>query len=202
MSTCRRRWSPSAGRASRATIPISWPPISSIIFWAAAASRHGSTGKCAKSAGLAYGVSDSLVWFRRAAVVLGGTATRADRTADALAVIEQEIKRMADGRSDARRTCGRQIIPQGLLCAVARHLRQDRGAAHPDPDRQSRHRLYSAPRRPDRCGDHRGRQARGAPPVRRRHAGDGRRPAKGADLERIHGIAAALVSAVAPSARF
>jgi zinc protease len=46
--------------------------------------------------GLAYGVSDSLVWFRRAAVMLGGTATRADRTADALAVIEQEIKRMAE----------------------------------------------------------------------------------------------------------
>jgi len=45
--------------------------------------------------GLAYGVSDSLVWFKRAAVVLGGTATRADRTADALAVIEQEVKRMA-----------------------------------------------------------------------------------------------------------
>ena len=46
--------------------------------------------------GLAYGVSDSLVWFRRAAVMLGGTATRADRTADALAVIEQEVKRMAE----------------------------------------------------------------------------------------------------------
>ena len=45
--------------------------------------------------GLAYGVSDSLVWFRNAAVVLGGTATRADRTADALAVIEHEVKRMA-----------------------------------------------------------------------------------------------------------
>ncbi|HKS84083.1 MAG TPA: pitrilysin family protein [Pseudolabrys sp.] len=45
--------------------------------------------------GLAYGVSDSLVWFRSAAVVLGGTATRADRTADALNVIEHEIKRMA-----------------------------------------------------------------------------------------------------------
>ena len=51
--------------------------------------------------GLAYGVSDSLVWFRSAAVLLGGTATRADRTADALSVIEQEIKRMADGRPDA-----------------------------------------------------------------------------------------------------
>ncbi|HZP71013.1 MAG TPA: pitrilysin family protein [Pseudolabrys sp.] len=46
--------------------------------------------------GLAYGVSDSLVWFRRAAVVLGGTATQADRTADALAVIEREVKRMAE----------------------------------------------------------------------------------------------------------
>jgi zinc protease len=46
--------------------------------------------------GLAYGVSDNLVWFRRAAVVLGGTATRADRTADALSIIEKETKRMAD----------------------------------------------------------------------------------------------------------
>jgi len=46
--------------------------------------------------GLAYGVSDNLVWFRRAAVVIGGTATRADRTADALKVIEAEIKRMAE----------------------------------------------------------------------------------------------------------
>lgn len=46
--------------------------------------------------GLAYGVSDSLVWFRRAAVVIGGTATRADRTGDALAIIEAETKRMAE----------------------------------------------------------------------------------------------------------
>jgi zinc protease len=45
--------------------------------------------------GLAYGVNTSLVWFRNAAVVLGGTATRADRTADALSVIEHETKRMA-----------------------------------------------------------------------------------------------------------
>jgi zinc protease len=46
--------------------------------------------------GLAYGVSDSLVWLKRTAVVLGGTATRADRTGDALAIIEAEIKRMAE----------------------------------------------------------------------------------------------------------
>ena len=46
--------------------------------------------------GLAYGVSDNLIWFRRAAVVIGGTATRADRTADALAIVEAETKRMAE----------------------------------------------------------------------------------------------------------
>jgi zinc protease len=46
--------------------------------------------------GLAYGVSDSLVWFRRAAVVLGNTATRADRTGEALGIVESETKRMAE----------------------------------------------------------------------------------------------------------
>jgi len=46
--------------------------------------------------GLAYGVSDSLVWFKRAAVVLGGTATRADRAGDALSVIQRETRRMAE----------------------------------------------------------------------------------------------------------
>jgi zinc protease len=46
--------------------------------------------------GLAYGVSDNLYWLRHAAVVIGGTATRADRTADALKIIEAEIKRMAE----------------------------------------------------------------------------------------------------------
>jgi zinc protease len=46
--------------------------------------------------GLAYGVSESLVWFRRAAVLIGGTATRADRTGDAIAIIQAEVKRMAE----------------------------------------------------------------------------------------------------------
>ncbi|HEU4661265.1 MAG TPA: pitrilysin family protein [Pseudolabrys sp.] len=46
--------------------------------------------------GLAYGVSQGLIWFRHAAVFFGGTATRADRTGDALAIIRREVKRMAD----------------------------------------------------------------------------------------------------------
>ncbi len=47
--------------------------------------------------GLAYGVSENLLWLAHTAVVIGGTATRADRTGDALTIIEQETKRMADG---------------------------------------------------------------------------------------------------------
>jgi zinc protease len=46
--------------------------------------------------GLAYGVGESLVWFRHAAVVYGSTATRADRTSDALGIIESETKRLAE----------------------------------------------------------------------------------------------------------
>jgi zinc protease len=46
--------------------------------------------------GLAYGVSESMVWFKNSAVTIGGTAVRAEKTGDAIAIIEQEIKRMAE----------------------------------------------------------------------------------------------------------
>ena len=46
--------------------------------------------------GLAYGVSESLVWFKNSAVTIGGTAVRAEKTGDAIAIIEQEVKRMAE----------------------------------------------------------------------------------------------------------
>ncbi len=46
--------------------------------------------------GLAYGVNDSLLWLRHTALVVGGTATRADRTAEALQIIESEIHKLAD----------------------------------------------------------------------------------------------------------
>jgi zinc protease len=45
--------------------------------------------------GLAYGVSTSLVWLQHAAITIGSTATRADATAETLAVIEREFRRMA-----------------------------------------------------------------------------------------------------------
>jgi zinc protease len=45
--------------------------------------------------GLAYGVSSSLLWLNHTAVLIGGTATRSDATAEAIGVIEHEFKRFA-----------------------------------------------------------------------------------------------------------
>jgi zinc protease len=51
--------------------------------------------------GLAYGIFDSLVWFDRAAVLVGGTAVRADATAEAIEVIEDQVRSMAkDGPTE------------------------------------------------------------------------------------------------------
>ena len=46
--------------------------------------------------GLAYGVSDSLVWLNHTALLLGGTATRADATGQTIEIIEHEIRRIAE----------------------------------------------------------------------------------------------------------
>jgi len=52
--------------------------------------------------GLAYSVSDSLVWLDHAAVFIGGTATRGDRTGEALDLIEKEIHRLAESGPTAK----------------------------------------------------------------------------------------------------
>ena len=46
--------------------------------------------------GLAYSVSDNLVWLDHASVLLGGTATRADRAGETVDLIEEEIHHFAD----------------------------------------------------------------------------------------------------------
>jgi zinc protease len=46
--------------------------------------------------GLAYGIRTSLLWFDHTAVLTGGTATRSDRAREALTLIEQETKRLAE----------------------------------------------------------------------------------------------------------
>jgi zinc protease len=45
--------------------------------------------------GLAYGVNTGLTWFEHGAVLLGGTATRAESAAETIELIEREFRRMA-----------------------------------------------------------------------------------------------------------
>jgi zinc protease len=46
--------------------------------------------------GLAYSVSDNLVWLDHAAVFIGGTATRTERSGETVDLIEKEISRLAE----------------------------------------------------------------------------------------------------------
>lgn len=45
--------------------------------------------------GLAYSISESLLWLQHSAVFVGSTGTRADRAPDTLAAVEAEVKRIA-----------------------------------------------------------------------------------------------------------
>jgi len=44
--------------------------------------------------GLAYGISDSLMWLEESALLLGATATRADATGETIRIIEHEVNRL------------------------------------------------------------------------------------------------------------
>jgi zinc protease len=61
--------------------------------------------------GLAYSVSDNLVWLDHASVLLGGTATRADRAGETVDLIENEIHHFAESGPTA-----------GELMEAKRHL--------------------------------------------------------------------------------
>jgi zinc protease len=51
--------------------------------------------------GLAYGIFDTLLWFHHSAVMIGGTAVRADATGEALEIIEHQVRMMAkDGPTE------------------------------------------------------------------------------------------------------
>ena len=53
-------------------------------------------GEVREKRGLAYSVYDTLLWLNHAALFIGGTATRADRAAETLTIIDREIRRLAE----------------------------------------------------------------------------------------------------------
>jgi zinc protease len=55
--------------------------------------------------GLVYGISDSLIWLEHSAVLIGGTATRADRANETIDLLQKEIRRFAEsGPTEAELT--------------------------------------------------------------------------------------------------
>jgi zinc protease len=55
--------------------------------------------------GLAYGISDSLIWLEHSAVLIGGTATRGDRANETIDLVQNEIRRFAEsGPTEAELT--------------------------------------------------------------------------------------------------
>jgi zinc protease len=63
--------------------------------------------------GLAYGVSDSLTWLDHTAIMVGGTATRAAATGEALGIIEKEIHRLAEAGPTAEELADAKAFLEG-----------------------------------------------------------------------------------------
>ena len=125
--------------------------------------------------------------------------------------------RRSDGRRARRDRAGNQAhgrerpdaprsLPrQSRFSRAPMRSRSTRPARSRPSSRRSRSTIsastISSAAAPHRCGHDRGCEESGTPPLRRGHAGNGRREAEGAGLERNYGIAVALFSAVAPCAR-
>jgi hypothetical protein len=102
--------------------------------------------------GLAYGVSDSLVWLNYASLLLGSTATRADATGQTIDIIELEIcKLAAEGPTEEEFAKAKTYLKGSF--ASASTPRTDCEPAGTDAARQSRHRPYRAPSCPHRRRD-------------------------------------------------
>ena len=128
--------------------------------------------------GLAYSVSNSLIWLDHSAVFLGGTATRADRAGETVDLIQKEIHRFAEqGPTAAELAEAKNYVISSFalnldtstkIAALLVQLQlDDLGIDY-----------FHAAQRHDRCGDARRRQARRQAPPRQRHAGDRRRQAR------------------------
>ena len=95
-STCRRRSWPSAAPVFHDTDPDYIPAfvVNHILGGGTFSSRLYREVR--EKRGLAYSVYSSLLPLDHTSLLMGATATRADRAADSLAIIEAEIRRIAD----------------------------------------------------------------------------------------------------------
>ena len=126
-------------------------------------------------------IRTSLNWMDHANIVSGGTATRSDRAAETLSVIDEETQRMAaEGPTQDELDKAKAYLKGSYALAfdtsakIAGQLVQIQldklGIDYPETAQCA-----------DRRGDARGRQARGEAPARHQDADRGGRPRPGAD---------------------
>ncbi len=122
-------------------------------FWAAAASARASPRKSAKSAASPMAWAVGLVPLDRAGLFVGSLGTRNEKAGEALALVKDALKRMADGGADGPGTGRGQDLSHRFLCAALRQQREDRRPASGHPAGESWHRLYQQAQCLDRGGD-------------------------------------------------
>ena len=129
-SKYRKRWSASAAPAWRVSIRIFSQRSSSTTSWAPVHFPRGSIKRCVRNAVSLRRLHLALADGARCAVH-GLAATRADKTGEAIEIIDTET-RHGRQRPDRGRIGESQSLPAGLVCFALRHLDQDRRATGRD----------------------------------------------------------------------
>ncbi len=123
---CRSPPSCSACRASCAPIRISFPAMSPITFWAVAAFPPRLTDEVRVKRGLTYGITTSLTSYRKASVMVGSVATRADAVRQTIQVVHDTLADFSANGATQNELDDAQDLPHRLLPAGFRLQCRDR----------------------------------------------------------------------------
>ena len=108
--------------------------------------------------GLAYSVSEALVWMEHSAVFVGNTGTRADRAGETVDAIEKEIRRMAeDGPTQKELDEAKSYLKGSQMLALDTSSKLAQALLQYQLDKLA-DRLYREAQRHRRCRDARRRQ--------------------------------------------
>ena len=109
--------------------------------------------------GLAYSVSESLLWMDHSALFVGNTGTRADRAGETVDAIDKEVRRMAeDGPTQQELDEAKSYLKGSQMLALDTSSKLASALLQYQLDKLA-DRLHREAQRHRRCGDARRRQA-------------------------------------------
>lgn len=106
--------------------------------------------------GLTYGVYSYIANREYSDMIMGRVASATDRIAEAVEVIRNEWRRMAEEGVTAEEAGGGQDLPDGRLSTALRQQWRHREYPRGDADHGARARIYRDPERSGECGHSRG----------------------------------------------